>query len=138
MSRRDSYHDIVKQALIREGWTVTHDPYPIKSDPKLAIDLGVERIIAAEQGLEKIAVEIKSFANSSQVADLENAVGQYTIYDIFLKKLEPDRKLFLAVPRHAFFNIFSREVGQITVKKLGLRLIIYSILDEEPLQWKIP
>lgn len=27
MSRRDTYHYIVKHALIREGWTITHDPY---------------------------------------------------------------------------------------------------------------
>jgi hypothetical protein len=26
---RDLFHDLVKQALINEGWTVTHDPYPL-------------------------------------------------------------------------------------------------------------
>jgi hypothetical protein len=27
MSRRDVYHNTVKQALIQEGWTITHDQY---------------------------------------------------------------------------------------------------------------
>ncbi len=27
MSRRDTYHYVVTDALIREGWTITHDPY---------------------------------------------------------------------------------------------------------------
>ena len=84
MSRRDNFHEIVKQALIKEGWTITHDPYIIKSDPKLAIDLGAQRLIDADRGHEKIAVEIKSFLETSQVVDFHNAVGQYSIYNIFL------------------------------------------------------
>ncbi len=75
MSRRDTYHEIVKQALIKEGWTITHDPYVFDSDPQLATDLGAERLIAAERETEKIAVEIKSFLNQSQVVDLEKAIG---------------------------------------------------------------
>ena len=27
---KDLYHNVVKNALINEGWTVTHDPYPLK------------------------------------------------------------------------------------------------------------
>lgn len=61
MSKRDKFHDIVKQALEREGWTITHDPYVFKTDPKLAADLGAERLMAAERGYERIVVEIKSF-----------------------------------------------------------------------------
>lgn len=59
---RDKYHKLVKLALIEEGWTITHDPYIVKRDPRdLEVDPGAERIIAAEKGAERIAVEIKSF-----------------------------------------------------------------------------
>ena len=75
MSKRDKYHDTVKQALINEGWTITHDPYLFQTDPKLATDLGAERLLAAERGYERIAVEVKSFLRSSQVVDLEEALG---------------------------------------------------------------
>jgi hypothetical protein len=48
---KDLYHDVVKKALINEGWTVTHDPYPLKiGSVRMFIDLGAERIIAAEKG----------------------------------------------------------------------------------------
>jgi XisH protein len=40
-----------------------------------AIDLGAEKLIAAERGSEKIAVEIKSFSGASFINDLENAWG---------------------------------------------------------------
>ena len=138
MSRRDTYHYVVKDALIREGWTITHDPYVFKTDPKLSADLGAERLIAAERGVEKIVVEIKSFLRASQVVDLEDAVGQYNIYHFFLQQKEPDRTLYLAVPTHAFDNILQREVGRNIMNAYGIHVIVYSITEEEPLVWKPP
>ncbi len=137
MSRRDTYHDVVKYALIREGWTISHDPYFLQSDPKLSIDLGGKRTIAAEKSTEKIAVEIKIFIADSQVTELERAIGQYGIYQELLQIQEPDRELYLAVPIDAFENIFSRQVGKIAIKKFQLKLIVFSFSDEE-LLWKIP
>lgn len=137
MSRKDTYHDWVKSALIREGWTISHDPYFLQSDPKLSIDLGAERTIAAEKGSEKIAVEIKSFIADSQVTELERAVGQYGIYKELLQIQEPDRELYLAVPIDAFENIFSRQVGQVAIKKFKLKLIVFSFSEAE-LLWRVP
>ncbi len=137
MSRRDTYHDVVKYALIREGWRISHDPYFLQSDPKLSIDLGVQRTMAAEKGCEKIAVEIKSFIADSQVTELERAIGQYGIYQELLQIQEPERELYLAVPINAFENIFSRQVGKIAIKKFQLKLIVFSFYEEE-LLWKFP
>jgi hypothetical protein len=97
----------VKQALIQEGWTITHDPYVFDTDPQLSTDLGAERLIAAERESEKIAVEIKSFLTESQVVDLEKAIGQYGLYRRFLKIQDPERELYLAVPRYAYEDIFA-------------------------------
>jgi hypothetical protein len=85
MSRKDALHETVKTVLIQEGWTITHDPYLFDSTPQLSTDLGAERTIAAERGLEKIAVEVKSFLNVSQVVDLERAIGQYELYQQLLQ-----------------------------------------------------
>src|SRR5215468_8214069 len=57
-----------------------------------SIDIGAERLIAAERGAEKIAVEIKSFVGASAMADLENALGQFVLYRSVLKTLDPSRK----------------------------------------------
>ena len=59
MSAKDIYHDACVHALQKDGWTITHDPLTIsvgKTD--LLIDLGAERIIAAERNGERIAIEI--------------------------------------------------------------------------------
>lgn len=60
MAAADIIHDAVKNALIKDGWTITHDPYVIKyEEVTLYADLGAERAIAAELAGTKIVVEIK-------------------------------------------------------------------------------
>lgn len=106
MSRRDRYHQIVRDALEDEGWTITHDPYYFETDPVLSTDLGAERTLAAERGNEKIAVEVKSFLRGSQVVVLEQAIGQYFLYEEFLKIQEPERSCIWP-SRHTLTKIFS-------------------------------
>ncbi len=75
MSRKDKFHDHVREALEKDGWEITHDPYMLtllddtgrKRD--YPIDLGAENILAAERGNVKIAVEIKTFGGSSTITD---------------------------------------------------------------------
>lgn len=41
---RDIYHDNVRQALIKDGWIITHDPFQVQyGDADLSIDLGAEK-----------------------------------------------------------------------------------------------
>ncbi|NJL59527.1 MAG: fatty-acid oxidation protein subunit alpha [Desulfobacteraceae bacterium] len=136
MSRKDMYHEIVKLALIREGWEITHDPYMFDTFPQLSTDLGAERTIAAEKEGKKIAIEIKSFLNVSQVTDLERAIGQYELYKKLLQKQDSGRELWLAVPTYALEGIFSTPVGQMAIEEFELQLIVYS-LSEEKLLWKV-
>lgn len=124
---------MVKQALIAEGWQVTHDPYIFETDPQLSTDLAAERVIAAERAREKIAVEVKSFLAESQVSDLERALGQYGLYRRLLEMQDPERTLYLAVPQYAFANIFQRPVGRIAVEEFRLRLVVFG--PKGGLQW---
>lgn len=50
MSSRDIYGDAVKNALIKDGWTITDDPLKLAyGNKKVYIDLGAERTIGAEK-----------------------------------------------------------------------------------------
>jgi len=50
MPAKDTIHDAVKNALIKDGWKITHDPYTIKYEEVTAYaDLGAELIFAAEK-----------------------------------------------------------------------------------------
>lgn len=98
MPAKDVYHNVVKNALIKDGWRITHDPLRLKWGIKdMYVDLGAERIFSAEKAGQKIAVEVKSFVGASDMNDLENALGQYLVYRSVIARTEPDRKLYLAI-----------------------------------------
>ena len=78
--------------------------------------------MAAERGMKKIAVEVKTFRNLSPIADLEQAIGQYGLYEDVLHLLEPDQVLYLAVAESTFTEIFSERIGQIGLQnRTGLK-----------------
>jgi XisH protein len=71
MPARDIYHNTVRNALVKDGWTITHDPYTLPfGDQKPQVDLGAEMPLAAEKEGRKIAVEVQSFLGASQTTDL--------------------------------------------------------------------
>ncbi len=136
MSAKDIYHETVKNALIKDGWVITHDPLRLSIDDKnLFIDLGAEKIIAAQKGEKKIAVEVKSFIGRSEVNDLEDALGQFILYEDLLEIEEPDRELFLAIRKKAFDSIFSHRIGTILLNKKRVKLVVFNETSEEILEW---
>jgi hypothetical protein len=68
MPARNIYHDCVRNALVNDGWVITHDPLRLRWGGKdLYVDLGAEQLLAAEKAGRRIAVEIKSFVGPSDV-----------------------------------------------------------------------
>ena len=136
MARRDIYHDVVRQALQKAGWTITHDPYLLKLGGKrLEIDLGAECLISAEKSKREIVVEIKSFVGRSDVRDLEQALGQYTLYHQILMEKNIDRELYLAVPNRTYKTVFQAALGAVLLKNNVIRLLVFDDDCEEIIQW---
>jgi XisH protein len=137
MPARDYYHEVVRTALQKDGWTITHDPYRIKLARKknLYIDLGAEQLIGAEKDIQKIAVEIKSFRSPSEMKDLEEAIGQFVLYDRLLNRHEPERKLYLAVPEDVRESIFEEEAGQVLIEERIIRLFTFDFNQQEVVKW---
>ena len=136
MPAKDIYHNEVRNALIKDGWTITDDPLRLIYGMQDAfVDLGAEKLIAAEKGLRKIAVEIKSFKGRSEVTDLEKALGQYILYEDVLDENEPERELFLAVIKDTFEVVFSNSFGKLLLQKKRLKLLVVEHKTEEILQW---
>jgi hypothetical protein len=75
---KDIYHQAVRNALEKDGWTITHDPFRIPKrviGAKLEIDLGLEKVIVAEKDTEKIVVEVKSFLKTSLIHEFHSVLG---------------------------------------------------------------
>ena len=132
---RDLFHNIVKESLQSEGWTVTHAPFPIDyGDVQMQIDLGAERLIAAEREAKKIAVEVKSFTKPSAISEFHTAVGQYLNYRYALRIKEPERTLYLAVPHPTYDEFFRLRFITEIVQDQQILLLVYNIQTGD-IQW---
>ncbi len=139
MPSKDIFHETVKQALVKEEWSITHDPYWIKlidSNINIYIDLAAERIIAAEKLDEKIAVEIKSFTGASFMADFHEALGQYLDYRVALKTKNIDRQLYMAIPIDTYSAFFQRRFIQTVCDEYHVKLVIFDPEKEGIISWK--
>jgi len=136
MPAKDIFHDSVKQALLKEGWLITHDPFSFQfGDAELHIDLAAEKLIAAEKDGQRIAVEIKSFTRDSLVYEFHLALGQFLNYRLGLEEHEPNRILYLAVPIDTYRSFFQRHLPKMAVQHYRLKLLIYSPIKQEIVQW---
>ncbi len=133
---RDIFHDNVIKALEKEDWVITNDPLSFKvGNVSVQIDLGAERLIAAERGTDKIAIEIKTFGNLSFITALYEAIGKYIIYRNVLSLKEPERILYLAVPENIYTRFFEEQVIQKTLQEEKFKLIIYNQATQIISQW---
>lgn len=137
MPARNIHHAVVVRALTADGWTITHDPYPLSFGGKdLFVDLGAEEAtLAAEKEGRRIAVEIQSFLGRSLVRSLEEAVGQYEIYRLLLAATDSDRALYMAVSVSTYRGVLADQFGQLVVSGLNLRLVVFDEQQERIVQW---
>lgn len=136
MPRLDIYHQQVRTALEKDGWKITHDPFPITIGKKrLYADLGAETLFSAEREQQKIVVEVKSFIGRSIVKDLQQALGQFVLYERILATRHPERMLYLAVDTHAAEEIFDVELGQILLDSGSIKVIVFDAEKEIITAW---
>ena len=136
MPKQDAYHNQVRKALEKDGWTVTHDPLTIRlEDVKFYVDLAAEKMIEADGETRKVAIEIKVFGGLSFLNEFEKAVGQYLIYKQFLGDLFPERILFLAIANDVFEESFSLPSIQAVVARQGIKLLVFNPEIEEIIKW---
>ncbi len=103
---------------------------------EIFVDLGAERLIAAEKGSEKIAVEVKSFLHLSFLAAFYEALGKFILYEEALEIEEPDRVLFLAIPEH----IYQKEMeDELLIQKImehkHIQAIVVNVHNETIVKW---
>ncbi len=136
MPAKDLYHDAVKQALIKDGWTVTNDPLHLRYGSfDFYIDLGAEDLLGASKSGQRIAVEIKTFMGASSLRELHIAVGQVLNYRIVLAESDPERVLYLAVPAYAYATLFETPFGQLALEKHQIKVIVFDEQSEVITQW---
>ncbi len=133
---RDIIHNQVKNALIKDGWIITADPFQLEyQEFRLFVDLLAEQPFTAQKENQNIAVEIKSFVGQSFVYSLQQAIGQFTMYHKFLKKMMPEYQLFMAINEIIYYRYFEQNAVQLLMQELPLALIVVNIQREEIVKW---
>ncbi len=136
MPALDIIHHAVKNALVRDGWTITADPFRIDfGKDTVYIDLAGERRLAAERNGVKIAVEIESFIGRSQLHDFEVALGQYMFYLSILERMDPTRKLYLAISKDVHEQLFRRDIVELATERYRLQVVVVNLQQEEVVAW---
>ena len=136
MPRKDKFHNALKNSLIKDGWTITHDPFTMRRGRyKIFIDIGAETRLAAEREGRKIAVEIKSLIGGKETAEFERSLGQYILYRSLLKRKEPDRVLYLAVSKTAYDDYFFPAEGRDLLADNAIKLVVFLQNEETIKQW---
>jgi hypothetical protein len=133
---KDIYHQNVKEALIKDGWTITHDPYVIRLGGRDSVeaDLGAEKMFIAEKENVRIVVETKSFLNRSLIYDFHSAYGQFAFYKKALQKLEHDRLIYLAMPYDTYVELEAKPYFKEFIET-EMSVVVFNPIENVIIQW---
>ena len=129
MPKHDSCHDVVAEALRREGWQVESDLQRQRNERIVYIDL---RAFRQDQ---TALIEVKCFPNLASPDEQYTAVGQYLIYLTFLRLKGILHPLYLAVPDKMYEKRFD-DVLLETFRTYHIKLLVFDETNERRLQWK--
>lgn len=137
MPAKDKYHNQVRKALEKDGWEITHDPYFLKVEGiNFPVDLGAEKLLAAEKESIKILIEIKSFLGESIPNEFHTALGQYLDYELGIEDVEPDRLVFLAIPDKIYTKIEKIPFLLKALNRHNVKIIVFDPILEEIKSWQ--
>ena len=138
MSAKDIFHNTVRSALEKDGWTITNEPLFLKPSQEVTmkVDLAAEKLLSAQKGNQKIAVEVKSFVGLSAISEFHTAVGQFLNYQVALEKLQPERILYLAIPTDIYQEFFTDSFVEEVVNRYQIKLLVFHVQKEEIALWK--
>jgi hypothetical protein len=130
---KDYYHDVVKRALIKDGWKITREQVLfIIADRHVWIDIEASK--TSED--QRILIEVKGFEGPSQVNELMDAVGKYVVYRAIINEVGGQNiPLYLTITEEAFQSILSERIGVIARQQAGVKLLVFDPGREEIKTW---
>ena len=63
------------------------------------------------------------------------ALGQFMLYERVLRRDQPDRRLWLAVPSRIWAGLFREALGELLLEDGGLRLLVIDVEQEVIERW---
>ena len=136
MPAEDKIHNAVRNALIKDGWTIMDEPFTIEYESdRFYADICAFREEDADAARRVIVVEVKSFAGASPMREFELALGQYEIYRDLLEMNALDYDLYLAIDTDAYTKLSLRPTFAVICTRHHVALLIVEAQKEEIIQW---
>jgi hypothetical protein len=130
---KDRYHDTVKRALIKDGWTITGEHVKIGIENRaLYIDI---QAVSTSAGIV-VLIEVKELDDVlSPIEALANAYGKYALYRLALDDTGNAIPLYLAVTQAAYQGILTERIGKLAVGGAKIALMVFDPAREEIVEW---
>ena len=136
MPAHDLYHDVVRDALRKDGWRITHTALQLKA----RAESGAEELwegpwLIADKDERKVAIAVNSFVGRSNLADITQTWRQLGLSRPQLHAMDSDRVVYLAVRQATYSACFAGAEGELVLHKEHMRLIVFDPRAEVSVQW---
>jgi hypothetical protein len=136
MPAQDLYHDVVRDALRKDGWRITHTALQLKA----MVASGAGEFwegpwLIADKDERKVAVAVSSFVGRSNPADITQMWKQLALSRPRLHAMDSDRVVHLAVRQATYNACFGGTAGELLLEKEHMQLIVFDPRAEVIVQW---
>jgi len=136
MPIQDLYHDVVRDALRKDGWRITHTALQLKARAESRTrELWEGPWLIADKDERKVAVAVSSFVGRSNLADLTQMWGQLELSRPQLHTMDSDRVVYMAVRQATYLACFGGTEGDLLLEKEHMQLIVFDPRAEAIVQW---
>ena len=128
MPARGRYHQQVRTALEKDGWTITQDAFRVSyGGHELTAEFAAEREREGDSP-ECIAVQVATGDTDPSSVGFQRTLGRFMLCDMVLSEMRSPRRLFLAITRLAFEAICADDTIRHGLSSAGVRMLV---LDEQ-------
>ena len=136
MPTQDLYHDVVRDALRKDGWRVTHTALQLKARVEASAgELWEGPWLIADKDERKVAVAVSSFVGRSSQADVIQTWAQLGLSRPRLHAMDADRVVYLALRQATYSACFGGIEGDLLLEKARMQLIVFDPRAEVIVQW---
>jgi XisH protein len=136
MPTQDLYHDVVRNALRKDGWRITHTALQLKARAEASAgELWEGPWLIADKDERKVAVAVSSFVGRSNPADILQTWRQLTLSRPQLHTMDADRIVYLAVRQATYSACFEGTEGDLLLEKEHMQLMVFDPRAEVLVQW---
>jgi hypothetical protein len=136
MPTQDLYHDVVRDALRKDGWRITHTALQLKARAEASAgELWEGPWLIADKDERKVAVAVSSFVGRSNLADILQTWRQLALSRSRLHTMDSDRVVYLAVRQATYSACFGGTEGDLLLEKEHMQLLVFDPRAEVIVQW---